>query len=126
LKEGKGFVSVEAGMSFDKIAETYRKTHHPLLNDNINQALLIEFMKFEEQKDTNPKKRRPSLRELAKKLYKNGITRHEYKPSGIKKRVDKLIEAGLIDAPYAERRRKARERSWEDQYLNDLENQADI
>jgi len=87
-------------------------SENSLLKDNpINQAIYIEFQKYEAKKESNPKAKRPSYRHLSKVLSKNKITSHELSAESIRKKVDKLVKAELIQDYYSELKRKSRETS---------------
>jgi len=112
------------GESMEERSRKWAKdSNHELLKDPINVELYKAYAKFEEEQASNPNAKAPTLEKIAKMLYEEKLTSQEYSRAGIKKRLDKMIKAGLISNPYAEKRRKAREQHWESRSMDDFEKQ---
>ena len=110
-----------SSFSPDKIKKQIDLSQQGVLKDEINRALYIEFQKYELQKDTNCKVKRPSYRVLAEALYANKVTARKLSAQTIKNRVGKLIKAKVITDYYEERKRRDREQSLDPEHLYDRE-----
>ena len=101
-------------LSPEDIKKQIEISQHVLLEDEINKALLIEYQRYDNEKQCDREVKRPSYRVLAKILHKNKVTDKIYSPEAIKQRVDKLIKAGLVTDYFAEKRREYKERTGSD------------
>lgn len=106
-------------LSIEDIKESIGLAEQELLKDGINLAIFLEYQKYEMALQSNPNAKRPTYRLLADILDEKKLTKKKYSAEGIKGRVRKLIDAGLVTDYFAEMRRNYQERSEAPNFLQD-------